>query len=98
MLALVAGQAAAQPTPFQVKDLATSAGAAVGSAPSGLVVMGGKAYFSGAKLEFKAFYDVKITRRPPDPTKEKEAPGKTGWIVSWPAWPDEGEFKRHRFF
>lgn len=59
---------------------------------------GGKAYFSGAKLEFKAFYDVKITRRPPDPTKEKEAPGKTGWIVSWPAWPDEGEFKRHRFF
>lgn len=59
---------------------------------------GGKAFFSGAKLEFKAFYDVKITRKPPDPKKEKEAPGKTGWVVSWPAWPDEGEVKRHRFF
>lgn len=59
---------------------------------------GGKLYFSGAKLEFKTFYDVKITRKPPDPKKNKEAPSKSGWVVSWPAWPDEGNYNKRRFF
>lgn len=59
---------------------------------------GGKLYFSGAKLEFKAFTDVKITRTPPDPNKTREAPTKAGWVVNWPAWPDEGNYNKRRFF
>jgi hypothetical protein len=61
---------------------------------------GGKMYFAGAKLEFRSFNDVKIRRQPPatPPTSKTESPTKSGWTVTWPAWPDEGNYKKRYLF
>jgi hypothetical protein len=55
---------------------------------------GGKMYFAGAKLEFRTFYDVKIKRQPPRAAGNSERATKSGWTVTWPAWPDEGAYKK----
>lgn len=61
---------------------------------------GGKMYFAGAKLEFRSFNDVKIRRQPPatPPTSKSEKPTKSGWTVTWPAWPDEGNYTKRYLF
>ena len=59
---------------------------------------GGNMYFAGAKLEFRTFNDIKIVRKPKPEDRKSENPTKAGWTITWPAWPDEGNYKKHYFF